>query len=89
MTSLARLNSAKIYFHFLADFSPQKKYILGLGPGSEPKPKPITKIISEFNFIHFGEILRNQKTHFILRNQKTFKIFDTHKFLGLKNVRKI
>ena len=34
------------------DISPQKKYILGLGPGCETKPK--TKINSEFNSIHFG-----------------------------------
>ena len=35
-------------------FTPQKKYILGLGPGCEPKPKPKTEINSEFNSIHFG-----------------------------------
>ena len=31
-------------------FRPKKKYILGLGPGCEPKPK----INSEFNSIHFS-----------------------------------
>ena len=40
--------------------SPQKKYILGLGPGCESKLK--TKINSEFNFIYFGiEIYKRLK----------------------------
>jgi len=36
------------------DFSPKKKYTLGLGSGCEPEPKPKAKIDSEFNSIHFG-----------------------------------
>ena len=36
------------------DFSPKKKYTLGLGSGCGPEPKPKAKIDSEFNSIHFG-----------------------------------
>ncbi len=46
----------------LADFSSKKKYISGLDPGCEPKPK--TKINSEFNSIHFG-IEINKRLKFI------------------------
>ena len=54
----------------LTDFYPQKKYILCLGPGWGPEPKP--KIKSESNCIHFGiEIIRRLK-------------FDTQNCLGLK-----
>ena len=35
--------------HHEQTFHPQKKYILGLGQGFEPKPKPKTKINSVFN----------------------------------------
>ncbi len=38
----------------LQTFHPKKKYILELDPGCEPKPKPKTKINSEFYSIHFG-----------------------------------
>ena len=39
-------------YYCKSDILPQKKYILGLGPECELKPKP--KINSEFNSIHFG-----------------------------------
>ena len=35
-------------------FDPKKKYILDMDPGCEPKPKPKTRINSEFNSLHFG-----------------------------------
>ncbi len=34
-------------------FTPKKKYILGLGPGCEPKTKINLGLDSEFNSIHF------------------------------------
>ncbi len=61
-------------------FHPKKKYILGLGPGCVLKPKPKPKSIWVW--------IQNEFYRFWYRNQQTFKIFDTHKFLGLKNVNK-
>jgi len=73
--SRIRLDNLLSIMNFLcviARLFPQKKYILGLGTGCEPKSK--TKFNSEFNSIHFG----------IEINKHLLLIFDTQKCLGLR-----
>jgi hypothetical protein len=59
-------------------FHPKKKYILGLSSGFGPKPKPKSVLAWIQNLILY-----------ILVYNSTIKIFETHKFLILKNVKKI
>ena len=70
MRKMVRLSS-----RLRSDISQKKKYLLGLGPGCEPKSKPKTKINSEFNSIHFCVDINK-----IIKN----KIFETQKCQGLK-----
>ena len=65
----------------LQDFSPQKKYILGLGPGCELKPKPQTKINSEFNSIHFGIEINKRLKFLTPKNVRGYKFLTFLKIL--------
>ena len=57
-----------IYNRVQPDFSPQKKYILGLGPGCESKPKTKTQINLKFNSIHFGIEINKRLKLLTLKN---------------------
>jgi hypothetical protein len=65
-----------------SDISPKKKYILGLGPKCELKPKPKTIINSEFNSIHFCVEINKRlkflkpKSFWVLKNPNFFKNFE-------------
>jgi len=70
----------KLTRHFTPKKSMYWVWVPGVDPNPNPNPNPNRKSKSIHNSILFT---------FWYRNQQTFKIFNAHKFLGLKDVRKI